>query len=646
MNALSTLTQLRLVLVWIAILTLPGWAALSFGRAWRRWKGLQSWIVAVGISLAAYPVLFYGLRLVPFLTLGPYKMGALLLACGLVAGWRLRPHWRELFTFGRLEWVALGILGMTLFSRFWVVRDLPYPAWTDSLHHTLLTRLTAQTGRLPFDLQPYSPVPLDQYHLGLYSLSATTQWLGQVPAHTALLWTAQVLNGLCGLGVYLALDRKVGRVGALVGVAVAGLLCHQPAWYMNWGRFTQLSGQIVLLIAWLVTWETLARLRQAPAVEASQLDPALAWSLVLASLLTGSVFLYHFRVAAFYLPLLGLSLVWELWRARKRGRVAAVVKGVIVLSLVSLLVISPALWESLQVYVKNRLDPPEPPPNLLSEQEIEQADTRFFDFSWGSLPTLTARRWLLVLAGLSAALGLIKWNKLVLLCLLWIASLYLIGQAYLLGISLLNVTNLGAVLILGYLPIGLVVGAAVQALLRSLRPAWRESGVRLVVGLTLTAGFAASHVRAAEVEAYRHFVTPQDVSAMDWIRQNVPPEARFAVNTHFWLPSAPHGTDAGYWLPYLTGNPTTLGTMLNSLGPVDFQVDIIKMSQVVDRLETDNAALAELQAWGVEYVYVGRKGDYGGPGLDANRLSQAPNASLLYQQGGVTVLKIGPVGPD
>jgi hypothetical protein len=191
------LTVIVAAVVFAAMFLLPGWAILSFNQNWRRWQGLQRWCVAIGLSIAFYPVLFYTTRLVlPFLTFGPFKMGALLVVCGILIAWQMRRHWREQFAFDWLEWAAFAAFGMTLFTRFWVIRDYPYPAWSDSLHHVLLTQLTAVQGKLPTGLEPYFPISLGQYHLGLYSLSATVEWLTQVPAHSALLWTAQVLNGL------------------------------------------------------------------------------------------------------------------------------------------------------------------------------------------------------------------------------------------------------------------------------------------------------------------------------------------------------------------------------------------------------------------------------------------------------------------
>jgi hypothetical protein len=297
---------------------------------------------------------------------------------------------------------------MTFFTRFWIIRGHPYPAWSDSLHHALLTQLTAVQGKLPVSIQPYFPIPLGQYHLGLYSLSATVQWLAQVPAHTALLWTAQALNSLCGLGVYLVLDRKAGRVGAVVGVAVVGLLSHQPAWYVNWGRFTQLSSQTILLIAWLVTWEAIILWR----CPWKEYKARILWSTASAAVLSGAVFLFHFRVFVFYIPLLAISVARELWKAQKEKQVKPMIMGIVAIGVVTLIVTSPALWEAVRIYILTRLDWAASTQSLTAS-EISETIERFYNFPWSSAPRLVARTALLILSGLSILVGLLKRNKLV-----------------------------------------------------------------------------------------------------------------------------------------------------------------------------------------------------------------------------------------
>ncbi len=633
-----TAVEFRLMVVLAAMVLIPGWALLSLWQGWRQWNGLQRWIVAIGLGVAFYPVLFYAARALPLLTIGPFKTGALLVALAALAGWQLRRDWRTLFQFDRLEWVALALIAMTLFSRFWIIRDRPYPAWSDSLHHTLLTQLTAEQGRLPGSLEPFFPVPLEQYHLGLYALSGTVASLAQAPAHTALLWTAQLLNGLCGLGVYLVLDRRSGRRAAIVGALVAGLLSHQPGFYVNWGRFTQLASQVLMLVAWSVTWEAVAAWRTGGN------QAAVRWQVSLAAVLNGAVFLLHFRVAAFYLPLLGISLLWELWQARRGNQLGRLAAAVVAVGVLTLLAILPALVGALSSHVKGAINLSADGQEVVTAAGIQETLDRYHDLNWSAVPLLAAHNWLLALAGVSALWGLLRRNKLVLAALAWMGALALLGSAYRLGAQVINITNMGAVLILWYLPISLIVGAAAEELLKSLSNSrWREMATRVMIGVVLASGFVFSHVRAADVEPMRYFVTPQDVAAMEWIRANTPPDALLAINTFFWLPYAPHGTDAGYWIPYLTGRQITAGVMLISLEIDSYQPAVVKLSQAEEKLETDNAAVGELQALGVDYIYIGRMGDFSGPGLNAARLKESPLLTLVYERAGVFVFQVNPV---
>ena len=622
----------RLSLTLTALLLLPGWALLALSGLWRRWEGLQRWIVAVSLSIAFYPVLFYGLRFIfPQSTLGPYKMGAFLCLCAILFIWRMRHTWRQIVRFDHLEWIALGVFGMTLFIRFWVIRDQPYPAWSDSLHHTLLTQLTAVQGHLPMTLEPYFPVPLQQYHLGLYALSGTVQWLARVPAHTALLWTAQAMNGLCGIGTYFVLDRKVGRIGAIVGAAMVGLFAHHPAFYVNWGRFTQVAGQVLLLPAWLVAWE---------AMRASQnMRKEARWLIGFAALLAGGMFLLHFRVAIFYALLLGPLLLWEVWRAYKAQGSGRVLLAIVLIGSVTLLVITPAVWSAGQTYLQAASNQKDIQP------EYRTALQRFYDFPLESWPDLMARPWLLVVVAISFMLGMfVRHNKFVGLVLLWTLCLFLLGYAYVLDIPFLNVTNFGAVAIMLYLPFGLVVGAFSDAL-------WRYANIRWMAPMTAFKPFIlvafsllcfiSSHVRVTELEPFRYFVTQDDVAAMHWIEQYTPSDALFAVNTEMWLSEMPHGTDAGYWIPYFTNRSTTAGVMLSYLNPAHF-LEVAEMSRAVKDLEQDPAGIIALRALGVDYIYVGQKGHFSGPGLNVTQLKALAGITLVYEQGGVFIFAIQP----
>ncbi len=635
----TAVSTVRVLVTLMVLLLIPGWAAMLVGDLWRRWSGLQRWIVAVGLSIAFYPVFFYTVRWVmPFLTLGPYKMGAMLTAMGVWIGRRMRGKWRVWFAFDELEWAALAVFGMTLFTRFWVLRDHPYPAWTDSLHHTLLTQLTAVQGQLPRTMEPYFPIPLGQYHLGLYAITAATQWLAQVPAHTALLWTAQALNGLCGLGVYLVLDRRAGRPGALVGATVVGLLSHQPAWYVNWGRFTQVAGQAILLIAWEVTRETLESWGE----WRGKGWGVRSWYALCAAALTAAVALLHFRVGAFYLLLLATSTVWDGWLRWRKGRMRRFVEGVMVVGVLALVLAGPAMRAGV---LTARRAAALNAQGVLTEAERGEVREHYFQFPMETVPILVARSWLLVLGGLGALIGIAGRESLVGIILAWVAELVGLGNAYRLGIPALSLTNMGAILIMLYLPLGIVVGAASERVAAFARYLGYAIPRIVVVTICLTVGFVGSHVRVTEIEPYRYYVTPADLAAMQWINAHVPGNAVFAVNTHFWLPRAPHGTDGGYWIPYFTGRRTTAGTMLDGLGSEAYLDKVVAMSRAVKRLEAGEDALEELRRLGVTHIYVGAKGNFASPpGLDVTRLRGMGGVEVVYEGEGVAIFSIGGKG--
>jgi hypothetical protein len=581
-------------------------------------------------------VLFYTARfLLPGAELGPWTLGSLLLLALIITGWGIWKQQVFSLRLTVLEWTAVAILGLTFISRFWIVYTHPYPAWSDSLHHTLLTQLTAENGRLPNTLEPYFPNVLAMYHLGLYALSGSVAMLAQVPAHTALLWTAQFLNSLCGIGIYLALDRYTGRRGAVVGLAVAGLFSAHPALWVNWGRFTQISSQVIFLFAWVLTLESIGLSHRLTAQQGPPLRLS-PWILFFAVLTTAAIFFFHFRVAIFYFLLLFVTLIIVFWQTRIRSQQLIFIRRLTAVGMTSFVVVLPVLWEAAQLYLARRTGTRSP----LQPEEVEQLRQNYHLFPLSTIPYLAAPIWLLAIGGVATVVGLLRRNGLVIISFIWIVLLTILGNSYLLNIRVLNVTNLGAVLIMFYLPLSLIIGAAVEMAWSLIPPALQKWADYALILAILAAAIPAAITRATALEPHRHFITPQDVEAMVWIQDNVPLNARFAINTYFWLPQFAHGTDAGYWIPYFTGRQITTSSMLSDGISPAYRQQILAQSEASEALETDLAALVELYNLGVEYIYIGARGDFSGPGLQRDFLLLSDRVELLYENKGVAIFRI------
>ncbi len=631
------LSEISLVLVLAAMFLLPGSAVLVLSRAGQHWKGLQQYIVAVGLSLSFFPILFYGTRfLFPAARLGSNILWLILALSLGVTIWGIWQQKVFSLRLDRLEWAAVAVLVLTLLSRFWFANVHPFPAWSDSLHHTLLTDLTAVNGRLPHTLEPYFPNRLGMYHLGLYALSGTAQMLTSAPAYSALLWTAQFLNGLCGLGIYFVLDRYAGRTGAIVGLAVAGLFSAHPALWANWGRFTQLASLIVLPISWTIFLDTL--LPQVSKPTARPHPSHSTWMLLFATITTVAVFFYHFRVAVFYILLIGITLVWILLKDSTRPQRITIIKYGVIIGGVSLFLILPVLWDAATVFFAKRAVTVVPANTELQQQSRQS----YYVFPLESIPYLAAPIWLLTLTGLAGLLGIIKRSPIIIINFLWVLLLIGLGNLYLLNIPALNITNLGAILIMLYLPISIIIGTGIELGLKWLPEQWSPRATAVFIPIMLLACLPAAWNKANLVEPYRHFVTEDDIAAMAWINDNIPTDATFAINTYFWLPAFAHGTDAGYWIPYFTHRHIVTSAMLTDGLSADFRQQILAQSQAAEALATDVTAVTTLYDMGVQYIYIGAHGDFSGPGLQLTQLMQSDRVKLLYQHGGAAILQIKP----
>jgi hypothetical protein len=474
---------------------------------------------------------------------------------------------------------------------------------------------------------------LDQYHLGLYALTGSLQLLAEIPAHQALLWMTQTLNGICGLGVMVFLYKRVSPLAGVIGMLVVGLLSFQPALYFSWGRFTQGSSQSILLIAAFVTWETIRTWKGD--WKENQVS-ALVLTGVSAILLAG-VFLIHFRAAAFLLPLIAVICLYELALAIKtKQQWGRTLLSIAAIAIVSIVLILPALVPAIDFYIDRRSSPAQ---SSGPEMEDNLVDNKYFHFKVNSLFGLGASKWLVGLTLLGMLVGLFRKNRIVIIIMtLWIILLFGEGMLYRLNIPLLAFTNMTGMMIMLYLPIGVIVGILAEDLLQLFSTNSREKTETQFMWLLLFIGVVGAFYRIEDVQTYRQFMTASDEKAMKWIKQNTPKDSVFAVHTYYWLPDSPHGSDAGYFIPYYADRKTTTGTMISSLGPGYEEVMI--ESEAVMSLYSPSPDIDALCALGVDYIYDGAKDPFNGSKFNIPAIEKTENTQIVYQDDGVSIYKI------
>lgn len=623
----------------VALFTLPGLATLRL-LAPADLAPAERFAAAGGLSCVWPPLLLLLADLLA-ISWGPALCWAFLAACAAVALWP-RNGERAL---PRLAWpdpelaLLLVIASLGLAVRLYVTRDLPGGLFGDSYHHTMIAQLMVDNGGLFRSWQPYAPLTTLTYHYGFHSMAAWLSWLSGWPVSLSVVAVGQIMGALAAPGVFLLARRLLGDGrAALWAAALVALVSVFPAYYVNWGRYTQLAGQTVLpatCLAWMLLLDR-------------AVDPAVPWRALarpaaLAAIATAGVAVSHYRIAVFagcFVLLYSLSLLaararsWRSWAGVSLAGMVAGTGGLL-LTLPWLLRIREGQMLRLAGYfVAN---------NIGTETGNDQ--------SWVDMERAVANGLLPL-----AALGLVwivagrRWKGLLLPA--WAGLVWVAANPFLVGLNGAGIISSFTAVLAAYLVLCPLAGAGVAALFDGLawlvaRAAPRLGRALRPLELLAAAGLVAWGIgyQARIVDQSYQLLAPADVAAAAWVREQLPPDARLFVNSFPAYAGAIYvGTDGGWWLPLLSGRRT-------NLDPISYGFEAAEepgyMQAVIDRnrVVTDHPiasaeAAAALRAAGYGYVYDGPAANPAPEYLDPARLDASPLYERVYSRDGVTIWRV------
>lgn len=552
-------------------------------------------------------------------------------------------------------WWLLGISLAALLVRLYAARSLAVGLLGDSFQHTMMAQLLVDHGGLFRSWQPYAPLATFTYHFGFHANVALAHWLTGAGVPGTVVWLGQVLNALAVPLSYVLATRvlRLTPRAALWSAAIVGFGLTLPAGFINWGRYTQLTGQIVL-VPLLVVWAALAE----HAIDgwrggfgrALLASPRL---LALAALLLACQILTHYLVtllAALFVAayLLALGLRRAGWRddALIAGRAGLAAAGGLLLTLPWLLNLANGyLVRNADAFVSggvsaDRIAGYAALPNIVPVYASGPALLLAF---LGCCAALWRREWRAALPAAWSALLVVAVSPQV---------VGLPGAGIIDSLTGLNPLYLTLPPLAGY---ALALGEAkLVAASRSTRTSWlgRVPGVVALLALVgTTAGWQSQIASATPM------VTPADLTAAAWIGQNTPPDARFLVNSFpAYGGTIVAGTDAGMWLPLLAGRavtvpPSTYGSERGD--PPDLALRVNKLAAALrgrpltepkpSRVEIKPKHMALLRASGVTYVYCGASAVPGpdiADQISVEKLRANPLFELVYDAGGVQIFRL------
>ena len=665
---LGTLAQagnwLGILGIAIFLFVLPGWALLAL--LWPDWDALawgERLGLAGGVSLALYPLLFLWTDMIG-LHLGPLYAWLPAVAATGVLVWRNRA-WRpgnigeaaRVWRQSENAWsdAAFVVLIALIFAtRFWVIRSLDVPMWGDSYQHTMIAQLLVDHGGLFNSWLPYAELQTFTYHFGFHTAVAAFHWVSGLDMPQAALWTGQILNILAVIALYPLATHVGGNRWAGVGaVLVAGLLSPMPMYYVNWGRYTQLAGQVILPGAIYLAWAALeAKPRR---IESPVLAGESNWSklrrrisfdggrMALTWIVLGGLALTHYRVLIFAILFFAAFFILR----AKRDTWRALLARTFWIGAGAGLLFLP--WFIHTFAGKIML--------IFSTQLTTQAKavstwTQQYNAIGDLSSYLPAPLWLLL--PVSIIWGLWRREKGVALISLWSFLILLAANPQWLRLPGEGALSNFAVFIAAYIPVSVLAGYLLGQVVRDkLEVESVRKSLALILFVTVSViavGIWGARQRLGDLQVMTHaLVTRPDIRAAEWIQENTPQDARFLVNSFFaYDDTVIVGSDGGWWLPLLAQRQTTLPPLTygSEGGPRPDYVQWINAltTEIQNKGIAHPDVLALLRERGVTHVYIGqRQGrvNYGGPYvLEPGQLLASPNFRLVYHQDRVWVFEV------
>ena len=618
-----TLLEWLLLLISLAAFAGPGLAMAAWGlQVNRKLDFTQQLIVGFATSLSLWAVLFSALTLVN-VALPPISGWLLGLSGWLAYAW-LRRNGRStvppLLTQGHsllpttLLWL---VAGATAAVSLWALRSVVVQPGSDGYHHTLFAQVIAEQGMLPATLAPLTSLLTFTYHFGYHVLVAVLNWMTGISVIALTPIIAQLLKaGMALAAAFLAEALGARRSGSVVTAAVVGLICVFPAYYVNWGRNTQLTGLMLLAVLLGIIWLWCSA---PPRWPTAGLVAVLAVGLALA----------HYRVTL--MAAIGCALIvaahgwqarwrWGVWRQRA-PHMAGMVLG-------ALLLISPWVWH---VWSSR---------NLGYSAAIAEPQASFFALDrLGSLVLSYSTNWpLLIVYAVVLVYGLWKRELGIWVMTLWALALYVLSQPWAFSQYMDTITIVQSL----FLPAAVTIGLAVGVFVADEAGGWHVGRRWLVAGLTLLLSLAGIRAISEIVEPGAPYVLPADLAAAQWVNSNTPDDAVFMVNTYTFdfAPQFIIGSDAGGWLPLLAKRRVVTA-------PMSFSIERNMYENYPQRLQqlaalggdlTTPEAVAALRSAGVTHVFIGSRG---GP-IEVDKLLHSPGYELEYERGGDYVFRLLP----
>jgi hypothetical protein len=505
-----------------------------------------------------------------------------------------------------------------LLWRFYQIREVVLPLWVDSVHHVQIVKLMLENGGIPDSFEPYMPVPF-YYHYAFHALAGAFSTVAGLNAQDAVLYLGQIINAGIALAVYrLGVALWADWRKAALGAILVAFVSQMPAYYVTWGRYTLLTGMLLLPLA------------MATALDMYNKGANRARLATLA-VLTAGILLSHYFAAGLlvlFLIILGFGALFTGIKHKEQfGKKTWL--PLLLASLTGLLLAIPwlySMWGFARAMVQVVAIPP----------TMEAVDRLYFpeylNYLW-RLVGPDRNHYLLFAALPGLIIALYRSRTRV----FGIWALLLVILSLPVGVYIAPFRPDHAVIVL-FLPTAMLVAELfISAIdwspVEKLEPL--KTAIVLIIFAALV-GWGVWETRSV-INSATVLATKADLEAIEWIEDNLPLEARFLINVTHWQYGSYRGVDGGWWITPLTNRTASLPNGLYGMGDQGY---IDKVNAVAAQVNTIAGCSPEFWDLAREdsftHVYLTR----GKGSIQPDQFENCPGVELIYESQGVFLYRI------
>ncbi len=502
-----------------------------------------------------------------------------------------------------------------IFIILFTLRSIVTGLGSDSYHHSLISKLIFEQGKAPNNYLPYAPLVSFSYHFGFHSLVAFIATISGVPVELLVPITGTIVIGLTSLSCYfIAIQLFKDKFTALTAGIIVICITASPFYLINFSRFPQLLGLLYcsVFLGFFVLWE-----------DFNYSKTLIPYFSIIA---IGQAFA-HYRVTIMSAIGILLYIIFVKHSESKTGKKISFVqiKSWIYSGLLTILLFLP--W-AIQIYFSSKLG---------ISGDIGEMSANFFNINRiGSemihYPTNIYIYFLLILS-LIVNLWIREWKIFWLFS--WTLLLFLLSSRYLFNLYMDTVSTVFSI----FIPIALISGWSIRKIFFIMEKNAKLKSIFLIASMAIV--LYCVHLLPQYIHPEYSFVTQEDQNAFKWINSNLPKPISFIVNTYNFNFNENYiiGIDAGYWIPYFTGNKTVSIPMIYLIERVVSKQVISNLQQIhklPDFTSTENIDV--ILDSGYSYIYLGEKGS-------KNNLEELENSNfyeLIYNSSNTYIFRIKP----